>query len=235
MISAVFLRVLLVIVAVAGIGCGSGPPPPQQPQPSSNGCFDGSNDAGIVGCWYAYGDCTADQCSTVTAPVPGQPFPGMNGLMCTEGTAAKAVGTAGSAIRGTGIGFDLNNPGAADGGVGEKLPWDATAHGITGFVFQIDTPPVGGNMRVEFPTSAEIGTTDVNAAYWGGATANLSPINSGRTYSFHWADVGGPMDLTSPPPFDKTKILSMQFHVVSNDVAPIPFSYCISNIRALKD
>jgi hypothetical protein len=43
------------------------------------------------------------------------------------------------------------------------------------------------------------------------------------------------MNLTSPMPFDKTKILSMHFHVVSNTTAAVPFSYCISNVRALRD
>jgi hypothetical protein len=161
--------------------------------------------------------------------------------MCTSGTAAKVINTAGtttpaySAIWGAGIGFDLNNGGTDDGGTGEKLPWDATAHGVTGFSFHIDTPPVGGQMRVEFPTSVAIGTTDINAAYWGGATMNLSPFNKAGDYSFHWTDVGGPMYLANAMPFDKTKILSMQFHVVTNTSSAIDFSYCISNLRALTD
>jgi hypothetical protein len=241
----VFFRAVLLVVAAAGIGCrsGSANPPTDGPvDPSwlnSNGCFDANNGAGIVGCWYSYSDCgtnmTAGQCSPVTTPVPGQPFLNTSGLMCTAGTAAKVVDTAGSAIWGAGIGFDLNNPGTAAGGAGEKLPWDATAHDITGFSFQIDTPPVGGQMRVEFPTSAAIGTTDVNAAYWGGATMNLSPFNKAGDYSFHFTDVGGPANAAAPMPFDKTKILSMHFHVVSNETSTVPFEYCISNLRALKD
>jgi hypothetical protein len=230
-----------------------------------NGCFNGSNEAGIIGCWYSYadwygsgagapagaGDCgtnrgnfTVDQCSTITNPVPGQPFTNTNGSMCTAGTAARVINATGStspatsAIWGAGIGFDLNNAATADGGAGAKQPWDATAHSITGFRFRIDTPPVGGQMRVEFPTSAAIGTTDVNAAYWGGATGNLSPFTKGGDYAFHFTDVGGPMDpmhLTTPMPFDRTKILSMQFHVVTNPSSAVPFSYCISNLAALTD
>jgi hypothetical protein len=52
------------------------------------------------------------------------------------------IDMAGSAIWGAGIGFDLNNPGRAEGGTGEKLPWDATAHDITGFSFNVESPPV---------------------------------------------------------------------------------------------
>ena len=225
--------------------------------PSADGFFDGTNEAGILGAWYSYGDwynpaagagdCavmggfTAAECSNIETPVPGEPFTNTGGKMCTKGTAAKVINMAGtttpaySAVWGTGIGFDLNNGGTDDGGTGQKLAWDATAHGITGFAFDIDTPPVGGQMRVEFPTNAVPGTTDINAAYWGGAGANLSPINTGKTYSFKLADVGGPNYLTSPMPFDKTKIISIQFHVVTNTSSAIPFEYCISNLRALKD
>ena len=80
-------------------------------------------------------------------------------------------------------------------------------------------------MRVEFPTAAAIGTTDVDAAYWGGAGNNLSPIQKGGDYSFHFEDVGGPMYLTAPPAFDKTKILSATIWLASsasyNDVNEI--------------
>jgi len=96
-------------------------------------------------------------------------------------------------------------------------------------------PPVGGQMRVEFPTSAAPGVTDIYPAYWGGAGANLSPITKGGTYALHWSDVGGPMYLIPYMAFDKTKIVSMQFHVVTNTAAAVPFDYCISNIRALTD
>jgi hypothetical protein len=227
-----------------------------------NGCFEGRNRAGITGCWYAFGDwygssvgapagagdCgtnmgnfRVDQCSTITSPVPGQPFVYTGGLMCTSGTVAQVIPMAGStspdysAIWGAGIGFDFNKAGTTDGGTNEKLPWDATAHNVTGFSFHIDTPPTGGQMRVEFPTSAAIGTTNIKSAYWAGATANLSPVKNGGDYSFHFTDVGGPMDLTAPTPFDQTKILSMQFHVVANASTTIPFSYCISNLSVLQD
>jgi hypothetical protein len=247
----------LAVAAAASMGCSSSPANPDGSSggagdplvPSADGFFDGTNKAGIMGAWYSYGDwynptagmgdCavkgnyTAAQCSSITTPVPGDPFTNTGGSMCTTGTVAKVIDMMYSAIWGAGIGFDLNNAGTDDGGTGGKLPWDATAHNVTGFSFHIDMPPTGGQMRVEFPTSAAIGTTDINAAYWGGATANLSPFTKAGDYSFHFTDIGGPMYLTSPMPFDKTKILSMQFHVVSNTSSTIPFQYCISNLRSL--
>jgi hypothetical protein len=191
------------------------------------------------------GDCpkagfTMAQCSNITMPVPGAVFTNTGGKMCTSGTAAKVIMdgagmTAYSAIWGTGIGFDLNNAGTDDGGTGVKGTWDAAAKGVTGFSFTIESPPIGGQMRVEFPTNAIPGTTDINAAYWGGATMNLSPFTTSGTYSFKWSDVGGPMYLAGASPFDNTKILSMQFHVVTNTSSTIAFDYCISNLKALTD
>ena len=90
--------------------------------------------------------------------------------------------------------------------------------------------PVGGNLRVEFPTTSQTGN---DAAYWGGATAGFSPPTKGGTYSFKWADVGGPMYATNPPAFDPTKILSMQFHIVTNTSSAVPYTFCVSDLKAL--
>jgi hypothetical protein len=218
-----------------------------------------ANMAGITGAWYSYGDSwggtptsmaggdctkagfTAAECSDIVTPVPGQPFMNTGGVMCTNGTVAKVANMPGtttpaySAIWGAGVGFDLNNGGTDDGGTGAKQTYDAVAHGVTGFSFHIDMtgPPTGGQMRVEFPTYAMMGVTDINAAYWGGASTDLSPFTKAGDFSFTLAEVGGPHYATSPPAFDPTKILSMQFHVVANTSSTVPFTYCISNVQAL--
>src|SRR6266540_753751 len=247
------------LAAALNIGCSSGTKDPGAGiplMPSTDGFFDGSNEAGILGAWYSYGDwyggmpatggmgdCKVkggfDQavCSVIETPIPGEKFTN-TGKMCTKGTAAKVVNDstgmfAYSAIWGAGIGFDMANAGTDDGGTGEKGTWDATAHNVVGFSFHIDMPPVGGQMRVEFPTYAIKGTTDINSAYWGGATMGLSPFKTAGDYSFMFDDVpagsgvGGPMYLmAAATPFDRTKIVSMQFHVVTNTSSPVPFDYC---------
>lgn len=251
------LTLAAVGVAATNIGCSSSPTTGGKKgtslKPNADGFFDGAT-LGVLGAWYSYGDwyggtpvaggagdCpvkgafTVDQCSAITTPVPGAPFANVDGVMCTTGTAAKVLDANYSAIWGAGIGFDFNNGGTDDGGSGIKQTWDASAYGVTGFSFHIDTPPTGGQMRVEFPTGAVVGTTDINSAYWGGETANLSPFTKPGDFSFHFTDVGGPMYLTPHMPFDKTKILSMQFHVVTNTSSSIPFGYCISDLRALTD
>jgi hypothetical protein len=224
--------------------------------PSSIGYYDGTNLAGVVGAWYAFGDyydgggvlampgmgsCpkagfAMTQCSTVTTPTVSAWFiPDSNGKgMCTSGTAAKVVGLDGGApdfadIWGAGIGFDLNNPGEASGGVGAKGQYDAPAHGITGIAFDIDTVPVGGHLRVEFPTQG----TENASAYWGGATEAFSPIVALDHQEIRWPEVGGPQYVSSPPPFDQTKLQSVWFSVVSNGSSAVDYSFCINNMTAL--
>jgi len=210
------------------------------------------NAAGVMGQWWAVGDnyvvqgssasptcpaagfSTAD-CSTITTPSQGTPFvpdPNGNG-MCTSGTAAPVLnGTDGlpaySAIWGNIIGFSLAEPNP-DPNPGTVYPYDASAHGITGFAFDIDAVPPGQNLRVTFATVEN--TND--AAYWGGATSNASPISVGGHYEMRWPEIGGPFYVTNPPPFDPTQLVFISFHVLTNPVEAVPYSFCISNIALL--
>jgi hypothetical protein len=154
--------------------------------------------------------------------------------MCASGVAAQVVNDATgapaySSIWGDIIGFDLNNPGGVGDGVSLRSQYDAGAHGVTGFAFDIDSVPVGGHLRIGFATLG----TENNPAYLLGASTDLSPIAIPGHYELRWPQVGGPHYLPSPPPFDPTLLESVQFHVVSNTTAPVPFSFCISNVMLL--
>jgi hypothetical protein len=216
----------LTIVSLFHAGCG-GPKSSILLTPNSAGFYDGTNPAGVVGAWYAFedysdglgvpalpgmGSCpmagfAATQCSMVTTPTTGASFmPDSNGKgMCTSGTAAMVVGLAGGApdytdIWGAGIGFDLTNPGGADGGVGVKGQYNAPAYGITGVAFNIDAVPVGGHVRVEFPTLG----TESATAYWEGPIDYLSPLVAPGHQEIRWPEVGGPGWVSSsffPSPF----------------------------------
>ena len=194
---------------------------------------------------------TASQCSTIAAPTPGMPFvPTADGKMCTTGVAAQVIPDgsgqlAYSAIWGNLIGFDLNTPvsARADGGVGggsgtgtdggvdasaiDKGNYDAVAHGITGFAFDIEG--TFSRMHVEFPTEGKW----YDPAYWQGATMDLSPVRSPGHYEIRWAEVGGPKYLASPPPFDPSKLQEVRFHVTSDMLQTTPYSYCIKNVVML--
>lgn len=230
--------------------------------PSDTGFLDGSNEAGVLGPWYAYGDGYADgssvygtppgkcqaaahtDCSQFETPTPAMPFPpDSSGAMCAKGHAAVVADGANgpdySNIFGAAIALDLNNAGTDDGGTGLKGSYDPTAHTpvITGVSFDIDNPPPNA-FRVELPTNASAGGamgggTDNDAAWWGGATLNASPVKRGHNV-FKWSEVGGPLYLitptNNPPPFDVTKLTSIKFHVVTNATAAVEFNFCISNL-----
>ena len=189
------------------------------------------------------------ECSSIATPTPGQPFiPNPTGAgMCTSGVAAQVLAGDGGApaysvIWGNMIAFDLDNPtplngdagvvdadAGADAGLPAKGQYDASAHRVTGIAFDIDTPPPA-NLRVEFQTLG----TENNAAYWGGAASNASPVFAGHN-EIRWSEVGGPLYLTSPPRFDSTKLESVAFHVVVNTNATVPYSFCVKNVVMLTD
>jgi hypothetical protein len=224
--------------------------------PSATGFVSGT-DCGAMGPWYAYADGYDDagnyggvtgtpakcqmaghtDCSKFTTPTPGTTFPpSASGAMCTAGTVAQvpAMGASFdySNVYGAAIALDLNNMGAGDSGVNAatKPAYDPTTKSppIKGVAFDIDTPPLNA-LRVELPTDAALPGTSNDAAWWGGGSTNASPVVPGHN-TFKWADVGGPMYLTSPPAFDVTQVTSIKFHIISNNSAAVPFSFCVSNL-----
>jgi hypothetical protein len=207
------------------------------------------NAAGAVGTWYAFADgydvtghlgaglCQVaghTDCSTFTQPVPNQAFaPGAGGAMCAAGHAAQVPATASGSfdytnVYGATIGMDFNRP----PGAATKGDYDPTSRTppIVGIAFDIDTVP-NDSLRVELSTNAVPGTTDINPAYWGGATMS-SPVRPGHNV-FHWANVDGPFYLSNPPPFNPAKLQSLWFGVFTNATAPFDFAFCISNLTLL--
>jgi hypothetical protein len=242
------------VVAPFKVGAGGGPASTGIVlKPDADGRFDGSNAAGVNGRWWATGDdfgldgtagggsCpmagfAASDCSVLTTPTAGMAFhPDPNGKgMCTSGVSAKVVpGSDGmlawSAIWGNIIGFHLAESGS-DPYPANVRPYDAGAHGITGFAFDIDAVPPGGHIRVGFQTSG----TENNPAYWGGAGSDVSPVFQPGHFEMRWRDVGGPMYLgANAPPFNPAQLVAIQFHVVSSNIAPVPFTFCVNNIMLL--
>jgi hypothetical protein len=211
-----------------------------------------SNPVGAIGQWWSTGDyfaldgtpgagpCPAAgflmaACSTLTTPTPGTPFrpdPAGRG-MCTSGTAAQVLAgndglLAWSAIWGNIVGVNLatSDPG--------PLPvigaYDAPAHGITGFAFEINGSFPPGHLRVTVATAEN----DRDAAYWEGAAMDVSPFAGPGRYEIRWPEVGGPLYLgADAPPFDATKIESIGFHVVSRDLGPAFYDFCIDKLVLL--
>jgi hypothetical protein len=212
-----------------------------------------ANPAGAVGSWWATndsfaangtpgaGDCPAagfalTACSMLTTPTPGTPFrPDPNGRgMCASGTSAQVmIGSDGAlawpTIWGNIIALNIATPDRGPRAV--VGTYDAPAHGITGFAFDIDAVPVGGHLRVMFGTPG----TENHPAFWLGAASDVSPVLGPGHYEMRWPDIGGPLWFAGPPPFDPTKIEWIAFHVVSTNAAPVPFNFCLKNLALLTD
>jgi hypothetical protein len=186
----------------------------------------------------------ATQCSSVM-PTPGQPFPPMQGKgMCASGIGAVVLpGTNGqndySDIWGAGIALDFNNLG---GDAGAKGTYDLSKYKGIGFTFSGDMIPVN-KMRVNFPFDGEhfdpTDPTKADSPYWEGADKDHSTLNNNTMVKIYWDQVGGPDYLTKqtpaidPPPFDPTKVQSIQFQVFTNASTTTPFSFCVDNLTLL--
>lgn len=143
--------------------------------------------------------------------------------MCTTGVTAAVENLPGGdpafeAQWGAAIGLDLN---AAPPPSKVRSPWDAAKHGVVGFAFDVafNTP---GEIRVRYTNP-------------GVDEPHFATLNTSGSKVIYWEDVAqGPW--VRPPnrvTFSPQQVLSIQFVVPSSDVAPVPFDFCISNLRAL--
>jgi hypothetical protein len=227
--------------------------------PDANGFLgSSSNPIGIQGPWYAFSDgwgtngappgvCEtvgghpASACSTITFPPAASPsdagdggltstFPQSTpGTMCLSGTATQVIAADYTDMFGIGIGLDFNNTG------GVKMPYDATAHKVTGFSFTVSGIPTGGTVRVELPIPATDATSDawsLTLAVDGSYTVDLS---TATTDPHHLTPAFAPTG--TQPAFDASQVESIQFHVPTTPVAPIVVPaaspLCVSNLRAI--
>jgi len=199
------------------------------------------------------GGFTLDQCTTITTPIPGQPFaPDATMGMCTSGIGAKVIPSPGtttadySDLFGAGIGLDLNNPGG-DAGV---VKGDIDLSKYTGFSFTLTAfatgIPAGNKMRVNFPFTGEHGT---DSPYWAAnAVDDHSPIDTtGAVNTIHWANILGPAYLASrnpavpAPPFfpgpgaGVNKMQAIQWQVFTNTGTTTPYGFCVNNLKLLTD
>ena len=185
----------------------------------------------IQGAWFAASDGQAEclqagyaACSVISEPDPNAPFypPTKDLGMCTSGVVAKGTGS--PPIWGAMIGFVLNE--TASG----RRPYDAEAHGVTGFAFDLDSEPgPGAEIRVELPTE----TTQGDPASWAGKTQPYSPVHAGHN-EFKWSEVGGPIYLLHPPALDLRKLMQVGFHVLPNPQHEVSYRFCIQNLTALR-
>jgi hypothetical protein len=187
---------------------------------------------GMRGHWYAYADTEdclkrhpAGSCSLLIAPDPAAPnvTPTDELGVCMLGVTARVIaGPDGTpdwgGIWGARVGLSLNDDGA----------YDAPAHGVSGFAFRLDSEPAPNLvLQVRLTTS-----TASEAATWGGASSDRSPVHVGLN-AFRWADVGGPAYIDKPPPFDPTELVAIEFGVHASPGTTNHFSFCVRELTAL--
>jgi hypothetical protein len=167
-------------------------------------------------------------CSYLTTPSPGS-FPNSAGKMCTAGVAARVINVVGgtapdyNSFTGAGIALSFN---LADMTATTQLPYNAIANGVVGIGFDIDAIPTSG-LRIQFPT-----TNAANPAFWDGANNPISPVVAGHN-EVRWNNVVGPFYDFSPPAFDPTMVVRVEFLVPTSTQTATSFSFCVSNVIAL--
>jgi hypothetical protein len=223
--------------AIDGGGGSKGATRGQLLVPDSQGRVDRSTTGttGIQGRWRVRAD-TEDcrttgkhdvrDCSRFVTPNPAAPAfaPTADLGMCATGVAAPViVGKDGkmdyAQIWGATVDFVFDGAG-----------FDAPGHHVTGVGFHIDAEPPPGLLRVMLSTVSR----RLDAAFWGGATSEASPVHAGRN-ELRWADVGGPIWIDNPTPFDPTRLTAIRFMVPAVPGAARSFSFCIDQLTVLSD
>jgi hypothetical protein len=171
-----------------------------------------SNTLGIHGSWFEYSDCTDLKnvnCSTVTTPAANS-FANVGGKMCTSGHTSTAA-----AAWGAGIGLELN-----DGP--PQMPYDTTAHGITGFCFVLSGSTIPSTtIRVAFPTK------DNND------NAYFSPVSALGQHTVLFSDTAQGSWVTTKAAFEPTKVMLLQFQIPASTTAAVPWDFCIEGLTAI--
>jgi len=176
----------------------------------------------------ASGDCelaghSANQCASVLATTSGPPS-----FVCTQGRVEAVLSVVGApgtpdygAMWGAGVAFNFLQ------GSSERQPYDASAHGVIGFAFDLDRVPPRG-LRVEVPTATTINEPAAWKPYESPYQNLTSPVRAGRNIVFFQELAPLPFYANQSVP-DPTQLLSVQFHVPSSNLAA-DYDFCISNL-----
>jgi hypothetical protein len=171
-----------------------------------------ANSVGIHGSWFVYSDCNdlkGQNCAMVTTP-PMNSFPNTGGKMCTSGQTSSAAGAWGA-----GIALELN-----DGP--PQQPYDTVANGLKGFCFVLSGATIPSTMvRVAFPTQ------DNND------NAYFEAVSTPGQHTVLFSDIAQGSWVTTPSPFEPTKVMLIQFQIPSSTTAPVPWDFCIEGLTAV--
>jgi hypothetical protein len=193
----------------------------------------GANSFGIQGPWYSYNDCNNAMPAGLPCTMPDMSLMGPDMLpgwsvdatkVCTKGTAAQVSNAMFSLQWGAGIALDMANA----GGGAAKGAWNADTAGVAGFLFDIvsnATPAAPLDVRVNIKS-----TVTGDGSHF--VTIPLSKTNAevrfDKALQGNWVMPTTPISLVTPA------IEAIQFQVYTNESAPKPFDFCVSNMRVIK-
>jgi hypothetical protein len=210
-----------------GLGSGSEMPIPGVPLVAVDGWVDGlSNVLGIQGAMFAFADAATRSGLVEDRSTPGQ--------LCIKGTAAQvdlgctpappAVDCFAQTF-GAIIALNLNqplDPSTGEGGL--PLPYDAS--GIEAFAFTLSGVAIPASTSLRFAIEGGEGSF---------CNPPAKPIKPGENEfalqdlrAFCWKTPGGPSATTS-----ESAIVRLAWQVVTNTRSPVPFDFCVSNVRAI--
>jgi hypothetical protein len=188
------------------------------------------NQFAIAGGWYSFDDC-ADATPAglpCTERDPNQVGPdGSPGwwIQSTSETCARGVAprvdtsvTDAYALQwGLGIGLVLDGGSETD-----PVPYDAIAHAVIGFVFDVTGATQSGLLRFNLTTP----TTQSSPHH----VEIQIPVQNRVIY---FEEVTQGPWISNPVPFTPTAIHSVQFHVATRETETTPFDFCVRNLRVL--
>ena len=220
--------------------------------PDADGHFDGSNAAGVIGHWWATGDYFADDRDGRAPALPERRVPRLGLLPVTTPTPlgrsdplrtareCAPRGLAAQVLRVATASPPSPRSGETSSASTSPIPapdrWSSAAalrcrrarHHRLRVRYRRRSLGRTSTRRVRHGGNRE------NPAYWDGAINDLSPITAPGHYEMRWAEIGGPTYLgPAAPPFDPRTLKWIQFHVVSNISAPVPYGFCVSNATLL--
>jgi hypothetical protein len=216
-------------VPVGGLPSGGAPSHPYAiPWYESGYVSPEANRFGTEGHLYFATDCESASVGNLPCTQPNTSLLGPDGqygwavsssVACARGIATAVIADPVTGIPaydrqwGVLIGIRLYQPGLE--------VFDAKAYDLDGFLVDI-AGVAPGDLRVNVVTLETIGTAHF---------VTLPTQQRDAAILFHQAQQGA--WVPNPVPLDTSRIIGLEFHVYTNAVAPQPFDFCISNLRAM--
>ena len=220
--------------STGGTGSGAGSSPSFPATNLLNWSEQGAiqeNQFAILGGWYSFDDCAEATAVGLPCTERDAEHVGPDELtgwwiestteVCARGVAPR-VDTAAHADAyalqwGLGVGFTLD-----EGSESDPPSYDAPAHGILGFVFDVTGTTQSGLLRFNLVTAETLSEPH--------HIELQIPVQNRVVYLDEVAQ--GPW-ITNPVPFTPNALHSVQFHVATGEIDTTSFDFCVRNLRVL--